>query len=606
MNSAARATLVTALQQYFSIPRDDATVVLEEFEPCVCHGGDWLFRQGDAADCLFLLARGRMQVWLEQNNGPEPGERLVAEVNPGETIGEIGMLTGGARSASIRAVRNSLLLKMTSAAFDRLARQRPELTRHIAGGIAGRLRDRTAGVSHIRRTLKTIALFPLGSVQVAEALAQQLRVALQPFGPARVLTPRSLRDDGAPPLPAARHEELSPAMVDWLAAQEDAHRFMLYVADPAETAFTDMALHNADLILLVGQAHESPGMQSGEARAFESAGAPVARRALVLCHATHGETLSGTAAWLEPRKLDFHLHVRAGVPGDMDRVARVLAGRAVGLVLGGGAARGFAHLGVYRALHEAGIAVDWLGGASIGAVMAAGMATGPDPGVAIDRARKAFVQGKPFGDVTVPIISFLRGRRMERLIDEHLPGAIEDLPVPFFCVSSNLGNGRVQVHERGSLPRALRASVSLPGIFPPAVVDGQLAVDGGILDNLPVDLMRARAVGRVIAVDLSSRKDYAVSYDAVPSPWRVLAGKVLPMVQRHRVPSPVALMLMAMSIGTIGSARAAGARADLLVQPPVGGFSFTDVRNFDRVVEAGYLAARESISRHWRTQGLDE
>ena len=175
MNSAARATLVTALQQYFSIPGDEAALVLDEFEPCVCRGGDWLFRQGDEADCLFLLARGRMQVWLAQSNGQEPGERLVAEVNPGETIGEIGMLTGGARSASIRAVRNSLLLKMTSAAFDRLARQRPDLTRHIAGGIAGRLRDRTAGVSHIRRNLKTIALVPLGSVHVGRGAGRETR-----------------------------------------------------------------------------------------------------------------------------------------------------------------------------------------------------------------------------------------------------------------------------------------------------------------------------------------------------------------------------------------------------------------------------------------------
>jgi NTE family protein len=599
MNSAARATLVTALQQYFSIPQHDATAVLDEFEPCVCHGGDWLFRQGEAADCLYLLARGRMQVWLEPSNPHEPGSRLVAEVNPGETIGEIGMLTGDARSASIRAVRNSLLLRLTSAAFDRLARQRPELTRHIAGGIAGRLRDRTAGVSHIRRTLKTIALLPLGPVAAVEATAMELRAALAPLGSACLLTPRSLRESGAPDLPAAAHQDLSPAMVDWLAVREDEHRFVIFVADPADAAFTDMALHNADLILLVGQSHESPAVAAWERRAFEGEDAPNARRALLLRHDTAGAPIAGTAAWLEPRKLDFHLHVRAGVRADMQRVARVLAGQAVGLVMGGGAARGFAHLGVYRALHEAGIPVDWLGGASIGAVMAAGLANAPDPVEAIDRARTAFVHGKPFGDITVPIISFLRGRRMERLIDANLPGQIEDMPVPFFCVSSNLGNGRVHVHDRGSISKSLRASVSLPGIFPPAVVDGQLAVDGGILDNLPVDLMRARPVGRVIAVDLSSRKDYTVNYDSVPSPWRVLAGKAVPMIRRHRVPSPVSLMLMAMSIGAIGSARAAGARADLLVRPPVGGFSFTDVRNFDRVVEVGYQAARQAIEEHW-------
>ncbi|MCE3285230.1 MAG: cyclic nucleotide-binding protein [Steroidobacteraceae bacterium] len=594
MQTAARATLLTALQQYFSIPREEAALVLDEFEPSVCRGGDWLFRQGDAADCLYLLARGRMQVWLGQSSG-EREERLVAEVNPGETIGEIGMLTGGARSASIRAVRNSLLLKMTSAAFDRLARQRPDLTRHIAGSIAGRLRDRTAGVSHIRRTLKTIALLPLGPMASVEALSQRLHAALEAFGSTCVLTPRSMREAGAPPLPTARHEGLSPAMVDWLAVKEDEYHFVLYVGDPGEV-FSDIALHHADLILLVAQASDDPAVRPWERAAFESASAPVARRALVLCHPGASERLEGTDVWLDERRLDFHLHVRGGVADDIDRLARLIAGRAVGLVLGGGAARGFAHLGVYRALHEAGVSVDWLGGASIGAVMAASMATGPEPQVAIERARIAFVAGKPFGDITLPIISFLRGRRMERLIDHHLPGQIEDLPIPFFCVSSNLGNGSVQLHERGSLPRALRASVSLPGIFPPAVVNGQLAVDGGILDNLPVDLMRGRPVGRVVAVDLSSRKDYTVDYDSVPSPWKVLAGRTLPLSKRYRVPSPVSLMLMAMSIGTIGAARAAGARADLLIRPPVGGFSFTDVRVFDRVVEVGYRAAQQALA----------
>ena len=360
---------------------------------------------------------------------------------------------------------------------------------------------------------------------MAEALAAKLGAALQVFGPTCVLSATTLRDAGAPELPAARHQDLSPALVDWLAVKEDEHRFVMYVANPADRVFTEMALHNADLILLVGQAGDDAAPRSWEMQAFDATNAPVARRALVLWHVQHGETLSGTAAWLAPRKLDFHLHVRSGVQGDLDRLARIIAGRAVGLVLGGGAARGFAHLGVYRALYESGTPVDWLGGASIGAVMAAGMATGLEPGIAIERARKAFVDGKPFGDVTLPIISFLRGRRMERLIDAHLPGEIEDLPVPFFCVSSNLGNGSVQVHDRGSLPRSLRASVSLPGIFPPAVINGQLSVDGGILDNLPVDLMRARPVGRVIAVDLSSRKDYTVNYDRCLRP-----GACLPAV----------------------------------------------------------------------------
>ena len=231
MQSAARATLLTALQQYFSIPREEAALVLDEFEPCVCRGGDWLFRQGDAADCLYLLARGRMQVWLGQASG-EREERLVAEVNPGETIGEIGMLTGGARSASIRAVRNSLLLRMTSAAFDRLARQRP--TSRVTSRAAS-----PAGCATARPVSRTFAARSRrsrccrsGRCLRSEALSQRLRAALEPFGSTCVLTPRSMREAGAPPLPTARHEGLSPAMVDWLAVKEDEHRFVLYVGDP--------------------------------------------------------------------------------------------------------------------------------------------------------------------------------------------------------------------------------------------------------------------------------------------------------------------------------------------------------------------------------------
>jgi predicted acylesterase/phospholipase RssA len=324
-------------------------------------------------------------------------------------------------------------------------------------------------------------------------------------------------------------------------------------------------------------------------------GEPVARRALLLTHEGGTGTLSGTGSWLAGRDLSYHLHLRSGVPADLARIARVLAGEALGLVLGGGAARGFAHIGAYRALVEAGVPIDWVGGASIGAVMGAPIAQGLSPEEVVSTARLAFVKGKPFGDVTLPVLSLLRGRRMERLIAEHLAGDIEDLPVPFFCVSSNLGQGTPHIHTRGRLVTALRASVSLPGVFPPAVVDGQLAIDGGILDNLPVDVMLRQPVGKVIAVDLTSRQSYEVEYDAAPSPWAVLAGRFLPFAKRHRVPSFMSLMLKATEIGTMAAVRASGERADLLLRPPVSGFSLTDVLSFDRIVEAGYQYTRQAL-----------
>ncbi len=590
-----QSLLEDAVKHHFGVPdRETASMILAALEPRVCRGGAWLFRQGDQGDALYLVARGLLQTWIDS---PESGgQQMIAEISPGEIVGEIGLLAGGQRSAGIRAVRDSLLLRMDAAAFDKLAQQRPELVRHIAGGVAARLRDRTAGTAPAKRSIRSIAVVPLDGAPSVETLMSRLLADLSGEGPTLLLTAARMRALGAPDVPVDTRHEISPAMVDWLAGQEDQHRFMVYLADSDASSWSDLAVRHADLILLVANAAGDPARRPWESVLLDDADGPVARRALVLMRDGAPETLSGTAPWLRARTLDFHLHLRAGVPGDFARLTRILAGTAVGLVLGGGAARGFAHLGVCRALAEAAIPVDWVGGASIGAAMGASIAQAGPMDELLAAARRAFVDGKPFSDVTFPVISLLRGRRMQRLIDTYLTGDIEDLPLPFFCVSSNLGQGTLRVHDRGPLGPAVRASASLPGVFPPAVVDGHLAIDGGILDNLPVDLMRRRPVGTVIAVDVTSRNNYAVEYAAVPSSWAVLAGRFLPFARRYRVPSFMSLVLKAAEIGTMASVRAAGLRADLLVRPPVSRFSLTDVKSFDAIVAVGYEEARRAIA----------
>jgi predicted acylesterase/phospholipase RssA len=485
---------------------------------------------------------------------------------------------------------------LSTAAFDRLALRRPELTRQLAGSIATRLRDRTAGAIAPRRPLSTIALLPLDDEPAVHDLAARLATALGSRGPVRTLNAASVARTPGLELPQRPGAVVSADLVDWLATEEDAHRFLLYVADPAATPWTDVSLRHADLVLLVADAKGVPARRNWEPTILDPPGGPVARQALLLLHDGSPAALTGTIAWLSPRSVDFHLHLRSGVRSDFDRLVRILDGTAIGLVLGGGGARGFAHLGVYRALVEAGRSVDWIGGSSIGSVMGAGIATGRSPEEVIQLARKGFVEGKPFGDTTLPVVSLLRGRRMERLIGRGLAGEIEDLPLPFFCLSSGLGTGLTRVHDRGSLPVALRASVSLPGVFPPAVVDGHLSVDGGILDNLPVDRMLGRPVGKVVAVDVTSRQSYEVDYETAPSPWAVLAGRYLPFARRYRVPGFLSVMLKAAEIGTMAAARDAGRRADLLIRPDVSRFSLTDVDSFDAIVAAGYASGREAVA----------
>jgi len=195
----------------------------------------------------------------------------------------------------------------------------------------------------------------------------------------------------------------------------------------------------------------------------------------------------------------------------------------------------------------------------------------------------------------LPVVSLLAGKRLERLTARYFEPDIEDLPIPFFCISSNLSQARMVVHERGPLSRAIRASVALPGVLPPAVDDDHLVIDGGILNNLPVDVMRDRPVGKVIAVDLSVKKEYTLDYAEVPSAFRVLRSW-LPFAKRIRVPNIVTLMLKATEVASLVHARSVSAYADLLLKPPVGRFGILETGSFDAIVQVGYEHAKERIA----------
>ncbi len=568
------------VERYFAV-RDEAALesILAELEPVTLPGGEWLFRAGEGDGALFLIARGRLQVWGEaETGGPE---RLLGELGAGESVGEVGLLTGGGRSASVRAIRDTLLLRMSRDAFLRLAATHPTLVLELSSQIATRLRDRTAARPREARGPENVVILPLGDAPRVRRFGEELASALGAHGSVRRLARGS------------QAELDEAALGERLAELEAQHDFLVLEAEPALTPWSRLCLRHADLLLLVGEAGER-----ASASAFEEAardGASGARRLLVLLHP--GSEVSRGAAWREAIGPDELHHVRgSALDRDLARLARMLAGRAVGLVLGGGAARGFAHVGVYRALCEAGIPVDWVGGSSIGSVFSAAVALDWAPAEVETLARQAFVEENPLGDYTLPLVALLRGRRLRRLVLEHFDLPIEDLPIPYFCVSSHLDRGDVEVHETGHLWRAVRASVALPGVLPPAVVDGHLAIDGGVLNNLPVDVMRSRRVGQVIAVDLSVQKDRSVDYDEVPSPYQILRGSVLPTGGRPRVPNILSLMVKASLVASSAHSRAMRQQADLLMRPPVAEFGLLDVRSFDRLVEVGYEHARERLA----------
>jgi len=585
------------IERYFEHELDDEA--LSSFTTERLTGGDWLFRQGDQGEALYFLVRGRLQVWVETMADEDKAPRLMGEVVSGETVGELSLLSDEPRSASIRAIRDSVLIRIDRPAFSHLARTHPALVMKLAANVAKLLQRRTGGKAQGSRGLRTICLLPLSDSPAAGDFCDDLVRLLSGSRRTLPLQPENLAEHGAPVSAAAASaagegDALPEKLRNWLADQEDHHDFVLYRCRAGDSAWSRFAVRQSDIVLLIADASSSGREIAWEPPALSGQFSNGAQRVLILLQADR-TTITGTSAWLDRLRVDYHLHVEKGHAGDVARIARILSGTATGLVLGGGAARGFAALGAYKALCEAGIAIDWVGGTSIGSIMAAGIALGWSPEHAIEISRVAFRDGKPFSDFTVPVYSLLRGKRMKRLLRRYVDYQIEDACLPYYCVSTNLGRGVKNIHTRGSLVNAICASAALPGVIPPAVVDQELTVDGGLLDNLPVDIMQEQPVGRIVAVDVSSRVQYKLEYSEIPSPWAVLRGRWLPFAPKHRVPGLMTLLLKATEIGTLEHSRRHGEMADLLIDPAVRQFGMMDVKSFDQIVQAGYDRTRELL-----------
>lgn len=571
------------VEAYFGADPDDA--LMAAFRRVTLRGGDWLFHEGDTGDSLFFLVRGRLQAWA----GEGRQARLLGEVVPGDSVGEAGLLSGAPRSAGIRAIRDSLLIRLDRTPFKALAAHHPGMVMKLAARVAELMQRNLVGTGHSQRAYSTICLVRVGDSTRVHDSVEALAASLCRGRRGLALGRRRLDAAGAPNRLEA-DGTLGEGLRSWLADREDEHEVLLYLCDAEDSAWTRFALRQSDLTLWMADASDSP-IPSAAERALQPAGA----QALVMHHAT-GAEIRDTGAWLDSRSVGFHLHLRDDEPEDRRRLERVLRGEAIGLVLGAGAVRGLSELGVYKAMVELGVPVDWVGGSSIGSIVAGAIARGWDPEHAIAMARESFVAGKPFSDYTVPVISLIRGRRMVRLLRKHLDVDIEDLPVPYFCVSSRLDRGEVLVHEEGNLVEAIRASAALPGVLPPAVVDQELVVDGAVLNNLPVDVMLKKPVGQVIAVDVSFQGERKVDFEETPTSWAVLRSRWLPFRKRYRVPSLTTLILRATEIGTLVQARQRGEAADLLITPDVRQFRMTDVKAFDAIVQRGYEAGREYLS----------
>lgn len=527
-------------------------------------GGELLFQAGEEADSLYLVRSGRLGVFRE-DDGMAP--QFLGVIKPGEPVGEMALIAGTPHSASVVALRDSEILALPREDFFEAVRTRPEVMIELSRLMLQRARERAPGV-----TEPTVFGFISVRARPIRAFVERVAAEIEAMGfTCEVID----------------HSALSSAS-DWFSRMEDTHDFVLYVAELDEPAWANLCARQVDRLFVVGDALTAPpkSIPARTAHGLQQF------TDLILLRDPRMRRPANTRVWLDAVEPGRWFHAVEGDAGDAARIARIVTGTAVGLVLSGGGARAYAHIGAIKALHEAGVCFDFLGGASMGAVIAAGPALGWTDEELDTRIRRAFVKSDPLSDLAFPMIAMTRARKVAGLLEEAYGDVdIADMPLPFFAVSSNLTTGRVEVHRRGLLRRAMRASISIPGVMPPVVMDGQVLVDGAVIKNFPTDVMRQLNAGPIIGVDMSQARGVDPhALENPPSWWRWIASGAW-----KKGPPIVSILMRSATITTDAEMDDTRAEADLLILPMPEGSDIRDWKVYDPVVEAGRKAAVEAL-----------
>ncbi len=549
--------------------------------PVAVPAGRVLFEQGATGDALYTLVSGAVGVSARDHNGVPT---RIARLRPPAIFGEMALLSDAPRAATVIALRDAHLLQLTRSAFEAVIAEHPQTLLYFARMLADRLR----------------ALYDGYSVHHAPRIFTVLAVT---DGPDPAILARRL---------AAAFDALLPGetgcLTDWPEGADEAwfqgfearHARTIFAARNIDCPWCRQSQRRGDHVLLLAEPGAPP--RPGAAAYLERVRSDWIRMDLVVRQDAGARRPKPVHPAVAALPAALRIQLRDGRAADLHRLARLAAGAARGLVLGGGGARGLAHLGVLKALDEVSCAPDFVGGTSMGAIVAASLAMGWSPAEIQAKTEAFFATSNPINDYTLPLHALTRGAKVDAGLAARYGGArIEDLWLPFFCVSSNLTNGSTMVHRTGALTQALRASIAIPGLLPPVICDEGVLVDGGMMNNLPADVAADLERGPVLAVDVGSDRAFQ------DMPRRGWTGRLV----RRLIGSPPAmpglapLLLRAATVSSDAQSLMAAAHATVVLKPQLSGIDLRAWSRFRETAELGYQETQAGIASGRLARWLD-
>lgn len=550
---------------------------------------------------LYILVYGRLKVFTESQKKP------IATIVPGDVVGEISFLIDVERTASVIASRDSLLLKIDKGDIDKEIYQDFE-QKHQSFTIemAKKSLERLVKIDKKKEGdsgVKIISIAPASNsdhIEFSHALGKYLEKKEKTI----VLDAKSVDTVFNKEGFAQTHFNSSDndEIIQWFQKLEEEHQYIILITDHELSPWSTRCLRIADRILFIANPSKSPECNSIEKAFYNRQTSVLKDSILIIEHAELNSRIKGTRYWIQPRNVSFHFHIEKNETKGFDKVYRYLTNNLVGLVLSGGGAKAFSHIGVLKAFEEHQVPIDFICGVSMGAYLSTMYSY---QGLEVLISKTAKFSESYRGDYTFPYVSFFKGKNIYFYMDDYFGDArIEDLIINCFCVSTNLSKGKLLVHEKGEARKAVRMSTSLPAVFPPMYENGDIIIDGGVIDNMPVDVLKSKILtNRLIAVDCSTEENHHGTdcyYEPYISGWKLIYNKFKRFLTRSQKKSDTIIDIVMLSITLAQKTKKieSSSKADYLITIKADDYQILEFEKFHEIVDIGYQTTIEFLENN--------
>ncbi|RXK58098.1 cyclic nucleotide-binding domain-containing protein [Lacibacter luteus] len=581
MNSSTESKLLSqqSLRRLFGEMNDEQLETILSFTNILeFKTGEYVFQQGGRGHSFYIVLSGRFRAMQKK----EEGIFILGDISAGEPIGEISLFTREPHSASVMALRKSSLLQLDDAAYLQLVQQFPSFANSITRFIIERLK-RNAHQTKMDAAPKNIAVVNLQPSNDVSEYTAAIEQQLLTMGFAiNIYDHQSYTEDDT----HSRFDDMEKyAGLNFL------------VCDIEHPGWARQCIAYCDLVIIATDFKAESPLYSIEKELGLYSGNELNRKMyLLLLHEEDAALPYDTGRWLKDRPVALHLHLRKRNAADTRRFCRIITHQAVGLVLGGGGARGFAHIGAARALMEQGIEFDFIGGTSAGAVYGAGLSYFDFNYEQIQSVCKKAGESKlTSNDLTLPVVSLMSGKKIRKFLSEmYSDSHLEDLWVNTYCVSTDFSNATLKVHESGLTSQQVAASMAIPGVFPPVIINRHLHIDGGVIDNLPVEAMYKKPVRHIIAVSLSAEDSPEIDLPEIPSSWNLFWNK-LTNADGHQLPGLSSILVNSITINSRHRQESSKPHVSVFLELDLKEFKFLDWENWQQLIEKGYAQTKQQI-----------